>query len=123
MMKRAILTAAILAACDKESGRAPIEVDATKLHADYAANEIAADLEYKDRTLIVSGTIGIIGNSTLAGPYITLTADSLVGVTAYFDSPSVLTPLRKGDTVTVRCTGRGMTIGIPVLKDCTMRSK
>lgn len=123
MMKRAILTAAILAACDKESGRAPIEVDATKLHADYAANEIAADLEYKDRTLIVSGTIGIIGNSTLAGPYITLTADSLVGVTAYFDSPSVLTPLRKGDTVTVRCVGRGVTIGIPVLKDCTMRSK
>jgi len=67
-----------------------IEVTAQELWADYKANQVAADLKYKDQTLKVTGTVIEIGKGFLDTPYVKLLGgstyiESLMGVQCMFD--------------------------------------
>ncbi len=87
-----------------------IEVSAAKLYAEYEANEVAADLKYKDKILQVSGVVMDIGisQSIRPGTPVIFLAESLdapfmEGVTIHLsaDQKAKVATLSKGDTVTV----------------------
>jgi hypothetical protein len=96
------------------------EVTARRLHEDYQANEVAADLRYKGRTLVVSGTVDSIGKGPLGGLSVSLAAPGLTGVQCLFPASQErsLARLARGQAVSFRCRGMGMTLGTPVLGDC-----
>ena len=47
---------------------------------------------------------------------------NLVNATLEDSEKGKAASLRKGASVTVACTGNGLIIGTPMLKDCTIRS-
>jgi hypothetical protein len=53
-----------------------IVITADALHAEYKANEVAADGKYKDKTLEVSGTVQEIGKDALGAQYVNLSLAS-----------------------------------------------
>lgn len=62
-----------------EQSKAPAEevvkVTASKMIADYKANEISADATYKGKLVAVSGSVGSIAKDIMDNPYITITND------------------------------------------------
>lgn len=53
-----------------------IKVTASKMIADYKANEISADATYKGKLVAVSGSVGSIAKDIMDNPYITITNDA-----------------------------------------------
>jgi len=96
-----------------------IKVSAVKLYAEYEANEVAADLKYKDKLLEVSGVVTDIGISQsirpgtpvifLAG---SLDAPFMEGVTIHLslNQKAKVAVLSKGNTVTVVGVCEGITL-------------
>lgn len=87
-----------------------IKVSAAKLYAEYEANEVAADLKYKDKLLEVSGVVTDMGisQSIRPGTPVIFLAESLdapfmEGVTIHLsvDQKTKVATLSKGDTVAV----------------------
>ncbi|MEK6333668.1 MAG: hypothetical protein AABM67_01890 [Acidobacteriota bacterium] len=103
----------------------PIPVSAADLVAAYKANEVAADENYKDKLLAVSGTVDSIGKDILDSMYVTLSSGeeySITSVQCMFDdaSKSQLARLSKGQRVTIVgvCNGK---FGNVLLKDSELR--
>lgn len=87
-----------------------MEVSAAKLYAEYEANEVAADLKYKDKLLQVSGVVMDIGisQSIRPGTPVIFLAEGfdapfMEGVTIHLsaEQKTKVATLSKGDTVTV----------------------
>lgn len=87
-----------------------IKVSAAQLYAEYEANEVAADLKYKDKLLEVSGVVTDMGisQSIRPGTPVIFLAESLdapfmEGVTIHLsvDQKAKVATLSKGDTVAV----------------------
>ncbi len=94
-----------------------------KLCADYNANELAADHEYKGKILDLSAKIEDIDREPLTDrAYLTMDCGIITDVWCYFDTvyESQLVPLKKGDYVIVRgiCAGKDMFERIS-LEHCT----
>ena len=97
---------------------APIKVTAAELYAEYDANEVAADLKYRDKLLEVCGIVTeIVATSQITGKPVVFLAESLdapfmEGVTAHLstDQKVKLATLSKGDTITVRGICEGITL-------------
>jgi len=96
-----------------------IKISAAKLYADYEANEVAADLKYKDKLLEVSGVVTDIGisESLRPGTPVIFLAESvdvpfMEGVTIYLsaDQKTKVATLSKGDMVTVVCVCEGVAL-------------
>jgi hypothetical protein len=101
-----------------------VEVSAVQLERNYADNEVAADAQYKDKVLRVSGTVDEIRKDILDEPVLTLRARNQFNtVHCSFDGDGAnasLASLRKGQKVTVRGLGSGYILGSPMIKRCVV---
>lgn len=103
----------------------PIDVRSTapELFAKYHANEVAADDQFKDKRVAVSGQISSINKDMFSNIYLVLRdANPFEGVHAELASASekYAASLSKGEDVSLVCTGSGMVIGSPILKSCEL---
>ena len=102
-----------------------LEVKAVDLITAYDENAVAADKEYKDKTLKITGTISSIGVDIAEQAYLVLTDENdpyaILGVQCYFgkEQEDTLTNLKEGDTVTLtgRCEGKVINVSV---KDCQL---
>lgn len=100
-----------------------VEVSAVQLERDYAANEVAADAQYKGKVLRVSGAVDGISKDILDEPVLTLRSrNQFNNILCSFDdsATSSLASLRKGQKVTVRGLGSGYILGSPTIKNCVV---
>jgi putative nucleic acid binding protein len=100
-----------------------ISVGSIRLWQDYDANEVAADNQYKGKSLRVTGRILSIEKNLMGAARLDLASGNPVfRVIATIDS--VDTPraavLAKGDTVLVQCTGAGSFMRMPQLDRCAL---
>jgi tRNA_anti-like len=104
---------------------AGVDVTAAALYLAYDANEVGADTLYRDRLVDVTGVVDSIAKDFMDYPSVRLrTGNSFMKVHAQFDKgrhDGALSGLNPGQTITVRCTGDGLTLGSPMLKDCSIR--
>lgn len=88
-----------------------IAVSAEQLYKDYDANEVAADLKYKNRILRVAGTIRDLGK-TMDRPYLNLATGAfshqvmVLFPAGRYDAQLATYKKGAGVEVTGRCTGR-----------------
>ncbi len=129
-------TALLLGACS-ESGNssaaasvtpeptaAPVVVTAAKLAKDYDENTVAADAKYKEKQLQVTGKIVDISTDFAGSPYLTLRGNNeFMGPQFGFsaDDAPALAKLKKGQQVTLLCTGRGDVVKTPMSDDCSVQ--
>jgi hypothetical protein len=99
----------------------PIRISAIELKEAYDKNEVAADMQYKGRTLIINGVIASIDKDFMDAPVVNLASENqFTNVMAKFDKNDAarLAVLHRGDQITLTCVGNGRIVGSPVLK-CT----
>lgn len=102
------------------TGKASVVVTAEKLYADYQANEVAADGQYKGATVEVTGTIKSIEKDAFGSIVISIsTGAAYMSVDARTTDAAGAAKLAKGQRATMRCTGAGMVLQSPQLRDCT----
>jgi hypothetical protein len=102
----------------------PVEVTAMALWRAYDSNEVAADNAYKDRDLLVTGTLSSIDKDFLDNVILDLKSpNEFMNVKAKLEDSekSKAAGLSKGAKVVVLCTGAGRMVGSPYLKDCTIK--
>ena len=98
----------------------PISVSADQLYREYSDNEIAADTTYKNKSVVVSGTVKSLGKDILGSPYVVLDAGFLLGVQCVFSrSDTSLARVSKGDSISVRGRVSGK-MGNVVVRDCAL---
>jgi hypothetical protein len=100
-----------------------IPVTAAKLMADYEANEVAADAQYKGKLVDVTGTIESIGKDILDAPYVALRTNeySFPVVQCMFErsEQAQLASLSKDTRITLR--GRvSSKLGNIIVRDCSI---
>lgn len=111
-------TRAFLASIDDER-----EVSAGELFDRYRENEIAADRDYKDRRVKITGEVATVG-TTFTGPYVTLAVGrGFSQLSAFFDNASKaqLAELRKGEQVAIVCTVQGLMLGDVTASHCIVK--
>jgi hypothetical protein len=100
----------------------PVAVTAIQLFNAYQDNEVQADMLYKDKRLLVSGKVDKVSKDVMDKPFVNLaTSNMFMSVLAYDMPESAVASLRKGTALTLLCHGGGMTIGSPMLRDCTIQ--
>jgi hypothetical protein len=108
-------------ASETSSAVPAITISAPKLYFDYHSNEVQADNVYKDRRLAVHGIVVEIRKDFLNNIIVELgSSNQFETVDAYMvpAESANAAALRKREDVTVACTGGGMVVGSPELKDC-----
>jgi uncharacterized membrane protein YvbJ len=94
-------------------------VDAVDLSAAYKANEVAADMKYKGKRLLVTATVESINKDFKDEVWVGLKTDNqFMPIHAEGFSPEQVANLKKGSQIEIACTGAGMTVGSPFLKNC-----
>ena len=91
----------------------------------YEANTVAADQQFKGKQFQVTGTVVDINTDLFDNPYVTLSG----GVNQFmephfgFDKAQAgdLAQLRKGQVITMVCTGHGDVAKTPMSEDCVLR--
>jgi hypothetical protein len=104
------------------TGARPIA--AAELWMAYVRDQVAANRQFKDRLLLVSGTVRSVERDFEGRPMVRLTTgDAYDSVNAKMATRRDLTSagVRKGDAVTLLCVGRGSLIGSPQLTGCFLR--
>ena len=101
-------------------------IDAETLHAEYKANEVAADKKYKGKVLEVTGTVKEIKKDVFNHPCVLMELNQnqfMSSVDCRFPdtAQAQLGNLRKGDQITVRGRCEGMLISAVQLKDCILK--
>ena len=100
----------------------PLKVTADKLQKDYEKNEVKADSDYKNKTLIVTGKIDAIQKDAFNNMLL-----KLVGGSNMFLYPSAtvdkkytdwVSGLNKGENVKLVCSGKSFVMGSASLGDC-----
>lgn len=103
-----------------EQKESTITVDSSTLSAEYKANEVAADLKYKGKRLTVTGTVASINKDFTDSVWVGLSTDNeFMPIHAEGFRPSQVAELKKGDRIQITCTGAGMFVGDPFLKNCS----
>lgn len=129
-MKKVIAVSAfaVLAACGEPAPEVPagppVEVTAVDLAAAYEANEVAAQQQYGDKPLLVSGTIEGIQLDLFDKPFLTLHAGEMsLGANANLTEASQAKAgsLSKGQQITLLCSGVSEVIGSPQLDECEIQ--
>jgi hypothetical protein len=126
-----IFAGAAQIAADKEPGTeqqtastidqitAPSEtIDAKSLFAIYEANEVAGDARFKDKRIIITGTIESINSGIGDEPTVLLKAEQFQSVHLDGIDKNQAATLSKGQYISAECTGGGEIIGSPLMKDC-----
>jgi hypothetical protein len=100
---------------------APVEITARQLYRDYEANEVAADVLYKGKRLLITGEVATIQTDLMDEPQVLLKAGSVEQVMISGLSREAAGALGKGEAVSAACTGNGMILGAPVTRDCELQ--
>ena len=97
-------------------------ISATDLYRQYDENEVAADEQFKGRTLSVTGSVESIGKDFTDSIVIELVGGRFRTVRASMNASekNAAAHLVKGQKLSVLCKGRGKLVGSPVLKNCTI---
>lgn len=107
---------------DKMMKEMPLHTSANNLQTEYEKNEVAADQQFKDKTLLVSGKVKEIAKDFTDDIVI-----RLQGGTNPFMTPNVhmedgyidySAQLEKGQTIHLICKGNGKIVGSAMLKEC-----
>lgn len=101
-----------------------ISITSYQLCMEFRTNEPVANTKYKDKVLIVSGTINNIGKDYANKLFLSMDGFDAVSNTACFFDPSKVVELNKlhrGNTVTIKGTCSGMA-GDVALQDCQIIS-
>lgn len=98
-----------------------IPVTARDYFSLYQENEVAADAQFKDKHVEITGTVAGINKDVMDKVYVELeTSNQFMSVHASGVSQDVAARLSKGDQVTLNCVGAGMIIGTPRLEECRL---
>ena len=102
----------------------PIEITAAELMAEYDANEVAADMKYRNKWVVITGEIGSI-SEVLGRKYVSLAEGGLLPVSrvhCHFENRHAdqLVELRKGQEVRLRGNVDGYDIGNVTISNCTV---
>jgi hypothetical protein len=104
-------------------GQTP-EVNANDLWAAYTRDRVATDRLYRDRSLVVSGTIRSVDRNFEGDMVVRLaTPDPLetVNATLATRTDPALNGMAKGQAVSLLCVGRGGLMGAPLLGSCFVK--
>ncbi len=99
------------------------QVSARELFRAYAANEAAAQEQYGNRILDVTGTVDSVNLDLTNEPVVRLETDNqfMSAMVNLIDSEKPKAAgLSKGQTIMVRCAGVNEIIGSPALQDCAI---
>ncbi|WKZ83960.1 OB-fold putative lipoprotein [Ralstonia pickettii] len=99
----------------------PLPVKAQELFGAYEDNEVAADQKYKDKSLLVTGTVQSIDKDFTDSIVVKLASGNpFMAVHAYLDDQhaAMAASLKKGAKVALVCVGDGRIVGSPMLKGC-----
>ncbi len=102
-----------------------LAVTASELFKAYNANEVAADQKYKGKALLVSGSVQSIDKDFMDKIVVKLsTANEFMPVHAQLgkEHEQLAAQLSKGAKVKWTCTGGGLIVGSPILRDCSPQS-
>lgn len=105
----------------------PIQVSATEVARAYESNEVTADIKYKNKPLLVTGTVFSVSKSNLFENSISATLSDNSDfpsddVVADHLSETDAVKLSKGMRVTFLCTGNGNPSGMqPNLDNCVLQ--
>ena len=100
-------------------------VDAPTLVHNYKLNEIASDARWRDRKIVVTGSIAKVQRSLSGDAYVIISGKNQPWVVQCFfasDREQQLTALQPGQQVEIegRCRGRGTIINV-ILDDCEVK--
>ncbi|MFA8300352.1 MAG: hypothetical protein ACEPOV_09340 [Hyphomicrobiales bacterium] len=106
-----------------ENANFDLAVSSIELIRKYDENELAADREYKDKILEVTGTLEKVDRG-IGNYYLILEGDkySYTGVQCFFDKENGLADLKAGQEVTVIGYCNGIVLNIH-LKDCILKKQ
>jgi len=96
-------------------------VDAVKLWKAYDANEVAADDEFKGKTVLVTGRVLSIDKDFLDNIVVRLSSPNEFMPTSASmrdSEKAIAAGLQNGTTVHVVCECAGRLMGSPTLRDC-----
>ncbi|MGV0023301.1 OB-fold protein, partial [Bordetella avium] len=95
------------------------DTTASELAKAYSDNEVAADKRFKKKPLLINGKIGSINSGIGGAPYLALgTQPSSPHARLHKSALDFAASAKKGQSVSLICTGAGATITIPMLDDC-----
>lgn len=99
-----------------------LDVSASQLYADYEANGVAADQQYKGKILKVTGTVNNIDKDIMDQIYVTLKGDNVIGDVQCFFSDNYVNEaaqLQKGQKITIigKCDGKLINV---MIKGCSI---
>jgi flagellar basal body-associated protein FliL len=90
----------------------------------YGENTVAADELFKGKRFKVQGAVGDINTDFMGDPYLTLDGGGNPYMKPQFafsaSDKAALANVRKGQRVTLACTGNGDMAKMPMSKDCTL---
>lgn len=101
-----------------------MRVNAIALWQQYDANEVAADNQFKDRLLLVQGTVDAVDKDFLDRAIIRLKSPNpfmTTLATLKESSKGAAASARKGQAIALLCRGAGRILGAPTLSDCELR--
>ena len=99
-------------------------VTAQEIFEAYDNNEVAADQQYKDKPLLVTGTVSGISSDFMDDAQVQLaTSNEFMDVMASGDDTfnSAAATLSKGQKITMLCQGGGEVVGSPMLSECVVQ--
>lgn len=91
----------------------------------YLENEVIADDDFQEKTVIFTGTVAEIAKGAFNKPYVFFpnAPDSVTGVTCYFNAKDpMLRSIRKGSTALVRGKVKGFLMQDVILEQCAILS-
>jgi hypothetical protein len=100
------------------------EIAATDLWMAYSRDPVGTDRSFRDRPVLVTGTIRSIERDFRGRLQVRLnTGDAFETVNATMASRdnSTVAGAAKGRTISLLCQGQGMLIGAPLLGDCSVK--
>lgn len=103
----------------------PIVVRPEKLVDSYSDNEVAADLAFKGKRVVLAAVVDAIRKDAMEQPFLSLssgTGATLRTLHARFPASrqEELAQLKKQQRVTVSCVVQGLLLSQPVLSDCAL---
>lgn len=96
-------------------------VSSLKISKDYFANEVSADMQYKNHNVLVFGNVNDIAKDITGNPYLLLSGSGMFqGVHAQFDnnSENTLAKIKKGEKVALVCQINNYIMKNVMLNNC-----
>lgn len=103
---------------------AVISMSANDLYEAYNANAIGADLKYKDKTVLIYGTLRRAGKDILDQPYLVIGGTGILdGVQCMFSKKqeTALARLVKNEFVRIEGKVKGKVIGNVLMRECVLK--